>query len=289
MDRLEIFCCALIWSLPLQIDYFPPQSYLQSTYPDGQPNPSVQESWGGTESQFWLQGHPSLTYVVVPYDDSNNLPISYGFSSNMLTARETEINSFITDDSNQNLSPSQKELLKWHFKLGHASLPAVQALLKGGRLAQSDSQTNLHRQVGRCVLPKCASCQLGKARRRSSHGTIRHVNPAHDGNLKAGNLLPGARVSVDHFIGSTNGRLYTSRAKTLPHHMYKGGAIFVDHASKFIWIEHQVGTTFHETLKSKFKFETLLGDFGIIVHDYHTDNSTTFRSNEFTKHLSRFF
>jgi Reverse transcriptase (RNA-dependent DNA polymerase) len=266
-----------------------PQSYLQSTYPNGQPDSRSSESWGGTESHFWLRGHESLPDILVPYDNHNNLPISYGLNSKLLKDRENEVNSCITEDRNQNLTPSQKELLKWHFKLGHASLPAVQALLKGGRLAQSESQTNLHRQVGRCILPKCASCQIGKARRQSSPGTIRHVDPAHDGTLKSGNLLPGARVSVDHFICSTKGRLYTSRAKTLPHHMYLGGAIFVDHASKFIWVEHQVGTTSHETLKSKMKFEAILGDFGIIVQDYHTDNSTTFRSEEFTKHLSTFF
>ena len=42
-------------------------------------------------------------------------------------------------DENVNLSPAQKELLKWHFRLGHIGFGKFQHLLKLGALANSEA------------------------------------------------------------------------------------------------------------------------------------------------------
>lgn len=266
-----------------------PQAYLQDEL-NLDPRIRSGECWGGNGNTFLLKGHPNEKDMSISYDSVNNLPTSYGFNHKMLQKQEYEINTCVTDEVNQNLNNAQKELLKWHFKLAHVSLPAIQALLRSGRLSQGEAQRNLHRQAGKCTLPKCASCQFGKGRRRSVPSTqvTSGINVAVDGNLKKGDLIPGTKVSVDHFICSTKGRLYTSRAKTADHEMFKGGCIFVDHASKYIHVEHQVGMSSHETLKSKLKFETSVADFGVSIQNYLTDNSTAFRNAEFTQELSTF-
>ena len=147
---------------------------------------------------------------------------------------------------------------------------------------------NLHQAASKCKHPKCASCQFGESRRRPAHGKTSVTNPSHLGAFKKEHLSPGQKVSVDHFICSTKGRLHTSRGKTAEHTMYSGGALFVDHASKFIHVEHQVSTPSHETILSKHKFETFAWDQGVVVQSYMTDNATTFTSHEFTEHLSEF-
>ena len=38
---------------------------------------------------------------------------------------EIAMHSCVAAENNQNLSPSQKEMLRWHFRLGHASMSAM--------------------------------------------------------------------------------------------------------------------------------------------------------------------
>ncbi|MGH7955234.1 MAG: GAG-pre-integrase domain-containing protein [Gloeomargaritales cyanobacterium] len=87
--------------------------------------------------------------------------------------------------------------MKWHFRLGHIGFQAVQWLARRKYLPEC---------IANCELPKCASCQYGTAQKRSAStnftGRSRHpgVKPPRQnfGHIKAGNLRPGDRVSVDH-------------------------------------------------------------------------------------------
>jgi hypothetical protein len=72
------------------------------------------------------------------------------------------LNACVTQETNQNLSVAQKELLKTHFKFGHQGMRNLQRLLRTGALGNSP----LQRAMGRCDIPKCASCEYGKAKRR---------------------------------------------------------------------------------------------------------------------------
>jgi hypothetical protein len=54
-------------------------------------------------------------------------------------------------------------------------------------------------------------------------------------NLRVGDLLPGQRVSVDHFKSSQPGRMYTTKREGPSQQLTGGGgAIFVDHATGYI-------------------------------------------------------
>ena len=56
-------------------------------------------------------------------------------------------------------------------------------------------------------------------------------------------LIPGRRVSIDLYVSPEKGRLSTSFGKEAEAKQYSGGAIFFDHASQFIFNQHQLSTT----------------------------------------------
>jgi len=125
--------------------------------------------------------------------------------------------------ANINLSEPEKELLRCHCRLGHVSFRRVQFLMRTGVLSNNESSRRLH--TAACKLaspPKCAACQYGKKTRRPSPGTKTTVVQDRAGVLKRDHLLPGQRVSVDHFVCSTKGRLQTSRGKTADSDMFTG-------------------------------------------------------------------
>jgi hypothetical protein len=226
--------------------------------------------------------------VTVPFLASNNLPSCPAWLPSGSLALAAELNLCVTDAQNQNLSAAQKELLRWHYRLGHLHFESIRRLLRTGALSQSSKIRALHRSAANCDLPKCASCQFGKAKRRPAPGKVQHVVAAHDGAIKKEHLAPGQQVSVDHFICSTKGRLYSSKGKTTDDRMFTGGCLFVDHASNLVHVEHQVSLTSHETLQAKHRFETMTRDLGVTPQSYLSDNSTAFTNAEFTAELRTF-
>ena len=108
------------------------------------------------------------------------------------------------------------------------------------------------------------------------------------GILKSGNLLPGQEISVDHFISSVKGRLFTGFNRGSIQDKYVGGCIFVDHASANIHVEFQSSLSSHETLGAKQAYENVCKDIGIVPQIYMSDNGTAFTSKEFVEHLSNF-
>jgi hypothetical protein len=252
------------------------QSYLQHV---GNMKVSVDESRLKLSGKYWFSSAPTVTVLYA----SNNLPISNGYHPKAIPERAAELNLCVMDEANQNLSEAQKELLRWHSKLGHLNFEAIQMLLKSGSLGKNA----ITAAAARCTTPKCASCQFGKARRRPTDSAVRTVNPERDGALKQGDLQPGQRVSVDHFICSSKGRLHSSRGKTSSDQMYKGGCIFVDHCSSFIHVEHQVTLTSHETLAAKHTYERILSDMGVIAQSYQSDNGV-FSSKDYLAELTTF-
>ena len=208
-----------------------------------------------------------------------------GYLSKSIPLVGAELNLCVMDEANQTLSEGQKELLCWHSKLGHVNFAAVQQLLRSGALGASPLKTS----AGSCHHPRCASCQFGKARRRPAPGDTRQqVNKQREGALCQNDLQPGQRISVDHYVCSSKGRLYSSMGKTHPDKMYSGGAIFVDHASGYIYCHHQTSMTTHETLAAKHTFERHLTDMGVTALSYSSDNGPAFSSKEYTEHLETF-
>ena len=237
-----------------------------------------------------IPGDPNRASIQVLVNEQNNLPTSDVYNSKdslqaaeALTAMITEVHS-----ENLNLNPAEKELLRWHFRLGHIGFKKVQFLIRTGVLSNTETSRKLHMSV--CKLqnyPKCAACLYGKQHRRTIPGkTASSVVKDRENVLKANNLLPGQRISVDHFICHTRGRLLDSAGKTKEDDMYRGGCLFVDHASGFIFVEHQVTINTHSTLKAKKNFEDTCRSYGVIPQEYLSDNSTAFTSEEFSENLA---
>jgi hypothetical protein len=235
---------------------------------------------------------PTKGAVVANIDPTNNLPttIAYQYSAPAQAAKA--LSSTITEvhRSNYNLSEPEKELLRWHQRLGHLSMKRVQFLMRIGVLSSSGATRQLH--TAACKIkhpPKCAACQFGKQTRRSTPGN--HTSSAvrdQVSALKEGDLQPGRKISVDHFVCSTHGRLFTSRGKTPDHEMYTGGALFIDHASNFVDVQFQRHLNSHETRDSKERFELMCREFGVIPVEYLSDNGSSFTSRDFTEMLATF-
>ena len=109
----------------------------------------------------------------------------------------------VTDEANQNLTPSQKELLIQHFRLGHIGFQHFQWLIRTGRLkVQVNSKA-----VANCERPKCAACEFGKGHLQPNKVSTNKKNPMKEQELKKDHLLPGQMVSADHYISRAPGRL----------------------------------------------------------------------------------
>ena len=237
------------------------------------------------------KGTKKLGTLIANVDPGTNLPTSLVYRYNVTVLAPQAYNVTLTEVSqaNLNLTEPEKELLRWHFRLGHLSFKKIQFLLGSGVVSHSESARRIHAAACKVTTyPRCAACQFGKQCRRPAPGVVATAVKDRAGVLKQGDLLPGQRVSVDHFASSVKGRLFTSRGKTSDDSMYCGGCIFVDHASSYIHIEFQNHLTSHETAKAKEDFESVCRDFGVVPQNYQADNGSAFTSAGFSTHLSRF-
>ena len=93
------------------------------------------------------------------------------------------------------------------------------------------------------------------------------TNQARVGSLKINGLCPGTTVSEDHFESRLKGRTFDSFGKAMSD-QYIRGCIFVDHASRYVHIEFQLGFSAIETIRAKQKFEKFAFDNGVITLTY---------------------
>ena len=90
--------------------------------------------------------------------------------------------------------------------------------------------------------------------------------------LKKDYLLPGQMVSTDHYISRATGRLYHTKGKSDQSYMFSGVCVFIDHASGYVSIKHQVAINATETFNAKLTFEREAQSQGVAIKVYHTDN-----------------
>lgn len=197
----------------------------------------------------------------------------------------------VIEDTNSNLSNPEKELLRWHFRLGHIDMRKVQFLMRSGVLSHTQQTKSLH--TAACSIrtpPKCAACQFAKQTRRSVASQA--STPVRDvkGLTKQDATLPGQRIFVDHFVCAKNskGRTFSSFGKEADSDMYSGGCVFYDAASKYIDVRFQRQFNTHETLESKGLFEAFAREQGVIPQEYVSDGGRCFTSQDFGQHLGEF-
>ena len=97
-------------------------------------------------------------------------------------------------------------------------------------------------------------------------------NPMKDQDLNKDHLLPGQMVSADNYILRDPGRLYHTKGKSDKSDMFSGGCVFINHASGYVSIDHQVAINATETFKAKLTFEREAQSYGVVIKGYHTDN-----------------
>ena len=212
--------------------------------------------------------------IDIPYDPSNHLPICIAKN---LAGSTAQSNLAVLNESNQNLTGSQKLLLLWHARFGHKGFGAVQRLLRSFPFTSSR-----FKGASTCDIPRCEVCEYAKSKRQSTKGVIQHPNPLTANSLKLGDLTPGSTISVDHFESRLKGRTLHSFGKSKD--SYVGGCIFVDHMSGYIHMEEQMGFSGSETIRAKQSFERFALDHGIIINSYLCDNGI-FKSKAFVRHL----
>jgi hypothetical protein len=214
--------------------------------------------------------------VEVPYCRTLGLPIGEALCGPQI---EPTVNVSVLDDENTNLSPGKKLLLEWHYRFGHLNFARVKHLLCHVPFVVQRFSAAVKDDA-----PKCHVCQLAKQTRRSKQSTLHKAVPERDGSLKDGHLIPGARVSVDHFESRLLGRTLDSFGKSSSA-KFKGGCIFVDHAASYVHVENQVGFSAVETIRAKQGFKRLSMDNGFVVQYYLID-SGAFKATSFVAHIN---
>ena len=236
-----------------------------------------------------VQGDNARRPIVAFNNPTTSLPTTQAYQHNStdIPAQALCHNVNTVNSNNINLTESQKELLRWHQRLGHLAFKKIQHLMRTGVLSHTEGTRHLHTAASKLTeVPKCAACLFGKQTVRTSPGSQTSIVRDRAGVLRAENLLPGSAVSVDHFISSVKGRLFSGYDKGGDTSRYVGGCIFIDHASSYIHIEFQPSLSTHETLRGKLSFERHCRDVGVVVQKYMSDNGRAFTSKEFQEHLS---
>ena len=262
------------------------------------------ESFSMNSNCLVLSGHDQVPALTVPVCANTKLPVAVTTMQptvyrSATTRREeggaprqdlpTVKHPSLTTPSNLNLTEPEKELLRWHHRLGHIGVKRVQWLFRQGILATSEATRRMHTKAAQLTHgPLCTACQYAKQRRRTTPGTVQKVIKQEVGALKKNHLFPGQEVSVDHFYCNPRGRLLNTYGKESADTKFMGGCIFVDHATGLVFVELQSNLTSHATLAAKQSFEQHCAEHGVIAQNYLTDNGTAFTSEHFADHLTQF-
>ncbi|KAI2510176.1 hypothetical protein MHU86_4208 [Fragilaria crotonensis] len=174
--------------------------------------------------------------------------------------RHSLVSLSVLDETNQNITAAQKDLLLWHFRLGHLGFSHLQHLMRPRTIEDLRSKIKSEKPIviDPCIVPKnpstrtckpplCASCQIARAKRRPTDVSTTVVHQ--ESILKEENLAPGSRVSIDQY-------------------------------------ESAVSLRTADTLVSKRAFERSAKSCGVKIKSYHGDNGV-FKAKEFTDSITQ--
>ena len=152
----------------------------------------------------------------------------------------------VADETNQNLTKAQRELLQWHWKLSHLRFQWLQGLMrpKNLKLMRHFDDSELLAPVietktptaWSCTAPLCAMCQLSQMNRIGAGMSIKKKKSEKYMELKKDHLQPGQVILIDQYVSSTQGQLPDTHGKEKQDDKYSGGMLIVDHASRVIFL-----------------------------------------------------
>ena len=264
---------------------------------------ATEDQFGGNTNYMWMNVTSDRARIRCPMHPITNLPVALAKHTKPTSctcgscggclAAQAHSSIGILDETNQNLTAAQKELLLDHQRLGHLSMEHLQCLYKPTDVqcefdgCEKEGEPCLqptHAGVLTCDIPQCLACNAAKAKRRSTGSTHTKKRAERQDIMSAGQLQPGAKVSVDHYESAVRGRLTSTRGRESSNKKYVGGTLFFDHASGLISVHHQVSLSAVDTLRSKRKFEQDASRCGVHIDTYHTDNGV-FKSNAWQQQL----
>jgi hypothetical protein len=127
----------------------------------------------------------------------------------------------VTEETTQNLTAPQRELMLWHQKWAHCDLGLIQTLLAIPQDASSPHVITPKHAKASSPKPKCAACCLSKTGRASAPTT--QVLDTSEQNLNDAATNPGDVVHLDQYMSGLPGRLPTTFGKEKPKKKYTGG------------------------------------------------------------------
>ena len=267
---------------------------------------AFQGSYGGQSHKHYILRFPDSTVLEAPYNQANlpELRLSSADSPACFWSRCFAFSTTTTDvwadnvlaERNKNLSPAQKELMRWHQRLSHAGLSTIHNLCRQKRSGRVNKTDELQAIRDSACLPctfnvpsavcdglLCAACETAKASRRapSLRPTLRPASK--EMLLKQGDVQPGDCISCDHFLSPIKGRTVASSGHSSSAHGVTCGTMYVDHATGWIFVQNQRSVNAEETIRGKLLLEREAADVGVRIKKYHADNGV-FSSDEFRKH-----
>ena len=155
----------------------------------------------------------------------------------------------LLQEQNHNLNQREKELLLMHERLGHMGFKQLQALMRPTIF--DDERPDIppvfptkEKGTANATHPTCSACKLVTQHRTGTKHSKTTMNPDNEMSIRGGTedeeLEPGYQVSTDQYICGTPGRLPNTYGKEPVASRYHGGTLSYDHASGYIWMNHQV-------------------------------------------------
>ena len=182
------------------------------------------------------------------------LPLAYLTQATGLRKQKEHVYNVLAC-ANQNLSEGQKELLGWHYKLGHFNVSWIQRLTRPAQDGTLPIIPFKAKGVPACDVLHCAACRYSKATKLSVDTLTQKANLQKRDALKRENVRPGSMVSTDQFVSLAKGRLSTTAGKEREKECYSSGTFYVDEGSGMIHVINQVLLKAADTIAGKHSFE----------------------------------
>jgi hypothetical protein len=114
---------------------------------------------------------PTCGTIIAMINSFNNLPTSQFYNQSDINVLVEVLQTTLTtvNAKTYNLSEPQKELLCWHYHLGHLGFRKIQSLMRSGVLSHTQGTCSLHTAALKITTPPhCSACQFRKQTRRPS-------------------------------------------------------------------------------------------------------------------------